>query len=78
MDPVSILLSYLFGVIYFSIKSGRLTPNPTDRIFAIAFALVLAVISYLVDSFTQSGRESLADLLTLLQKPTPIWEESYE
>lgn len=78
MDPVSILLSYLFGVIFFSIKSGRLTPNLTDHIFAVAFALVLAVISYLADSFTQRGRESLADLLTLLQNPIPIWEESYE
>ena len=78
MDPVSILLWYLFGIIFFSIKSGRITPNLTDHIFAVVFALVIAAISYIADSFTQRGRESLADLLTLLQNPIPAWEESYE
>ena len=79
MDPVSIL--FLYGLYVFCIASqgGRwITPNPTEHIFAIILALVTAFISYITDSFTQRGQESLADLVTLLRNPVPIWEESYE
>lgn len=78
MDPVSILLLYGLYVFCIAFQGGRITPNPTEHIFAIILALATAFISYIADSFTQRGRESLADLLTLLHNPIPIWEESYE
>lgn len=78
MDPVSILILYLLGLFIFTVKSAQPGPGLMEHIFAAAFALITAVISYFIDSFTQRGRESLADLVTLLHNPVPAWEESDE
>jgi hypothetical protein len=75
LDPVSLAWMYLLwlGVLWLGGISG-----PTIYMSAVGITLVTGVISAVQCWFTERGRESLDELLSLLYNPEILWDDPEE
>jgi len=74
LDPVSLILWYLFGLCFFVLKGGFPIPAFWHWISA-GIALAIGLVSAMQCCLTYNGEQSKADLMTLLENPIPLWEE---
>lgn len=76
LDPVSILLWYLFGIFYF-LAEGALPGNEAAvHIVVAACALLIGVSSFVGDWLTERGQNNMQELITLLRSPVRPWADA--
>ena len=76
LDPVSLVLIYLLGLVYFAVRGMDMQASAIPHILAALTAVITGVISAVQCWFTERGQESMTELLTLLYDPELLWEDS--